>query len=129
MSQETARWAANVFVQSLHKAVLAGSKPGLAQFWFDQAVLDRYRGNAAYKVIRTENVGRVKQQPSGWAVDFGIAPGERLIHTGVEQLQRLPESERGHWLAHGLSLPISQVFVQMQLSPGSCYDDGDLRPW
>lgn len=123
------RLSQNVFVQSLFKQVLAGTKPHLVQFWFDQAVLDRYRGNPAYKVVRTSNVGRVRQVPSGWGVDFGIAPGDQIIHANLEQLGRLPESERVHWLTHGLSLPLSQVYVQMQLSPGSCYDDGDLRGW
>jgi len=129
MSLPGDRWSANVFVHSLFRHVVTGSKPGLAQVWFDQAVLDRYRGNPGYKVMRTNNVGRVKQQPSGWGVDFGIAPGEALIHASLEQVQRLPEGERNHWLQHGVSLPVNQVFVQMQLSPNSCYDDGDLRPW
>jgi len=42
----------------------------------------------------------------------------------------LPESEREHWSAHTAPLTTySDMFLRMQLSPGSCFDDGDLRTW
>lgn len=122
------RWSSNMFVGSLYKGVLSGEKPLLAQVFFDAGVLDRYRGRDGYKVVRTNTVGRVICD-GGWSLDFGIAPDERSIHTGIANLTRIPPGERGHWLDHGLIPPFSQAFIQMTLRPSSCYDDGDLRPW
>jgi hypothetical protein len=106
-----------------------GGDLGLGQLWFDQHVLDRYRGQPGWRVMRTNSVGRV-QLSGGWSLDFGIADGEAIIHTTVADLsQRLPASERQHWAAHLLTPPVSRNFLIMRLAPGSCVDDGDLRDW
>jgi hypothetical protein len=43
---------------------------------------------------------------------------------------RLPEGERTHWAAHAAgAAELSTNFLRMQLAPGSCFDDGDVRPW
>jgi hypothetical protein len=112
----------------LLKRLLAG-KPELAQVWFRSDVLDRYRGNAAYRVIRTNTVGRVRGPQ--WLLDFGIAgEGDGLIHVSAGELAgRLPPSEQEHWGAHAAWLPASENYVLMQLTRGACIDDGDVRSW
>jgi hypothetical protein len=108
-----------------------GGDVGAAHLWFDQHVLDRYRGQrqAGWRVMRTNSVGRV-QSSAGWSLDFGIADGEAVIHTTVADVsQRLPATERQHWAAHLLTSPVSRTFLTMRLAPGSCIDDGDLRDW
>ena|SRR5947209_8053883 len=99
------------------------------QLWFDQHVLDRYRGQPGWRVMRTNSVGRVRSA-DGWSLDFGIAEGEALVHTTAGDLsQRLPAAERQHWAQHLLTPPVSRNFLTMRLAPGSCVDDGDLRDW
>ena len=106
-----------------------GGDLGVAQLWFDQRVLDRYRGQSGWRVMRTNSVGRVRS-PDGWSVDFGIAEGEQLVHASLSDLtQRLPATERQHWAQHLLTPPVSRNFLTMRLAPGSCIDDGDLRDW
>jgi hypothetical protein len=79
--------------------------------------------------MRTNSVGRLRS-PEGWSLDFGIPPDETLIHTTLAELsQRLPASEREHWLQHVVLPAVSRNFVTMRLAPGSCIDDGDLRDW
>ena len=79
--------------------------------------------------MRTNSVGRL-QSPAGWSLDFGIAEGEELVHTSVNDLaQRLPATERQHWAEHLLTPSVSRNFLTMRLAPGSCIDDGDLRDW
>jgi hypothetical protein len=96
---------------------------------FDATLLDRYRGKAGYSIIRTDTVGRVKQE-GGWALDFGIADDDRLIHASLgDILNALPESEREHWAKHVATLPLSRNFLQMRLAPASCIDDGEVREW
>jgi hypothetical protein len=112
---------------AMRRAFAAGD-PALVQLHFEAAVLDRYREGANFSVIRTDTVGRVRQQGS-WSLDFGIAPEEDAIHVGWADLQRLPESEREHWAAHANLLPSSRMFLSMRLAPGSCFDDGEVRPW
>jgi hypothetical protein len=98
-----------------------------AQVWFDQRVLDRYRTQPGWRVMRTNTVGRVRS-PDGWSLDFGIAEGDQVIHTSASELsQRLPNSEHRHWAQHLLTPPVSRTFLMMRLAPGSCIDDGDLR--
>jgi hypothetical protein len=113
---------------ALYLKVLGGDY-GAAQLWFDQSVLDRYRAQAGARVIRTNTAGRV-QAAAGWALDFGIADQDRLIHaTAADLAQRLPASERGHWIDHLVSPSTSRNFLTMRLGAGSCIDDGDVRPW
>jgi hypothetical protein len=108
---------------NFYKKVL--SDPALAQVVFDVAVLEPY--TAQRIVTRTDTVGRVKT-PS-WSLDFGIAPDEQTIHVAVQALQqRLPESERQHWLEHLHAGHFSENFLKMQ-SSHACIDDGGFRAW
>jgi hypothetical protein len=114
--------------QALLLRVLGGDL-GMAQAWFDQHVLDRYRTRSGWRVMRTNTVGRV-QSPEGWSLDFGIAPGDGLVHASLLDLtQRLPTSERQHWTQHLVTPAVSRTFLTMRLAPGSCIEDGDLRDW
>jgi hypothetical protein len=102
---------------------------GAAHLWFDARVLDRYRGLARWRVMRTNTVGRLRA-PDGASLDFGIADGEHVLHaTTADLAQRLPASERQHWAEHLLAPPVSRNFLTMRLVPGSCIDDGELRDW
>ena len=106
-----------------------GGDLGAAHIWFDQHVLDRYRAQPGWRVMRTNSVGRVRS-PEGWQLDFGIASGDELIHTSATELsQRLPATERQHWAQHASTPVASRNFLTMRLVPGSCIDDGDLRNW
>ncbi len=102
--------------------------PALLQLHFGTAVLDRYRDGAAFSVIRTNTVGRVRREGS-WSLDFGIAIEEDAIHIAWADLQHLPEAEREHWAAFAMVLPSSRMFISMRLAPGSCFDDGEVRSW
>jgi hypothetical protein len=111
---------------ALYLRVLGGDL-GAAQLWFDQHVLDRYRGQQGWRVMRTDTVGRVRS-PAGWSLDFGIAPGDQIVHASVADLtQRLPVAERQHWTQHMITPPVSRTFLTMRLAPGTCIDDGDLH--
>jgi hypothetical protein len=106
-----------------------GGDLGALHLWFDAAVLDRYRAQPGWRVMRTNSVGRLRA-PDGWSLDFGIAPGEQLLHTSAAELsQRLPAAERQHWAQHVVAPAVSRNFVTMRLAPGSCIDDGELRDW
>src|SRR5579859_5501031 len=108
---------------ALYLRVLGGDF-GAAQLWFAQRVLDRYRVQSGWRVMRTNTVGRVKS-PDGWSLDFGIAEGDALVHASlVEVSQRLPAGERQHWAQHLVTPAVSRAFVSMRLAPGSCFDDG-----
>jgi hypothetical protein len=112
----------------LAKRVLGGAL-GLAQLWFREQVLDKYRGASGYRVLRTDTVGRLRGPQ--WTLDFGIAgPDEGLIHvSAADASERIPAGERDHWAAHAGAVPASANFVLMQLTRGACVDDGDVRPW
>ena len=113
---------------ALYLRVLGGDL-GAAQLWFDRHVLDRYRAQPGWRVMRTNTVGRLRS-PEGWSLDFGIADGDRLVHTSITEIsQRLPASERQHWAQHVVTPDVSRNFMTMRLAPGSCIDDGDLRDW
>jgi hypothetical protein len=102
------------------------TQPELAQVSFKVAVLDKYL-QSGVEVKRTNTVGRVKA--ATWSLDFGIAPDEVTIHTSLSQLsQKLPESERPHWLEHVDDAHFSENFLKMQGSH-ACIDDGGLRAW
>ena len=107
---------------------LAGGDPSTLPLHFEVSVLDRYRGTSGFSLIRTNTVGRLRKQ-GGWSLDFGIAPDDSLIHASIGDLQRLPEADREHWAVFATALPSSRMFLQMQLAPGSCFDDGDVRDW
>ncbi len=112
----------------LYRKVLGGDF-GVAQVWFDPRVLDRYRGQEGYRVLRTNSAGRLRAS-AGWSLDFGIAADDRLIHAAAADLaQRLPPAERQHWIEHVVTPPVSPIFLTMRLGAGSCIDDGDVRDW
>ena len=108
---------------------LLGGTPALAQLWFRAAVLQKYREGGAYKLIRTNSVGRLRGPH--WSIDFGIAgDGDGLIHvSAAEAAERIPEVERDHWVAHVAALPVSPNYLVMQATRGACVDDGDVRAW
>ena len=113
---------------ALYLRVLGGDL-GAAQIWFDQGVLDRYRGRAGFRVIRTDTAGRV-QAERVWSLDFGIAGDDRLIHASAADVaQRLPPPERQHWAGHLATPPASRNFTIMRLGAGACIDDGNVRDW
>lgn len=116
------------YLRVLYRRALSSGDASLLQLAFDVAVLDRYRGTAGHALMRTDTVGRV-HRPGGWTLDVGIAPGETQIHASWSALVALPQEEREHWAAHAAGPPASEMFVKMQLAPGSCFDDGELRPW
>jgi hypothetical protein len=106
-----------------------GGELGAAQVWFDQRVLDRYRAQADFRVIRTNTVGQLRAS-ARWTLDFGIADEDRLIHASAADLaQRLPPPERQHWVSHLVTPPVSRNFLTMRLGAGACLDDGDVRDW
>jgi hypothetical protein len=113
----------------LHGRLLGGASQ-LAQVWFDPVVLEKYRAAGA-RVMRTDSMGRLKL--ASWSVDFGIAEpegGAAVIHLSIGEAQtRIPEAERSHWAAHALMLPASVNYVTVQVTHGTCVDDGDLRDW
>jgi hypothetical protein len=117
------------FLNLLYRRALTQRDPALLQVAFDAAVLDRYREDAAYAIIRSDSVGRVKKQ-GGWTLDFGIAPGDAEIHASWGAIsQALPDGELEHWASHANRPAASEMFLKMQLAPGACYDDGEVRAW
>jgi hypothetical protein len=118
------------YLRLIARRALTSADPGLLQVGFEVAVLDRYREARAYEVMRTDTVGRVKEQ-GGWSIDFGIARGDGAIHASWQALTlALPPDERAHWASHtAAGFDPSEMFLRMQLSPSSCFDDGELRPW
>jgi hypothetical protein len=119
----------NKQLEILYRRALSQGSPDLLQLCFAAEVLDAYRGKDGYSVIRSDSAGRVKQD-GGWSLDFGIAAEDRLIHASWRDLvNRLPESEHAHWANHAVATDLSANFLQMQMAPGSCFDDGDIRPW
>ena len=119
----------NPFVMRLYARALASQDPAQLQVSFDASVLDKYRDAADFALLRTNTVGRIKRE-GAWTLDVGIAEGEDQVHASLQDLMHtLPEQEREHWARHVATPPLSQMFVQMRLTPGSCFDDGELRPW
>src|SRR5919204_1240104 len=111
---------------ALYLRVLGGDLAA-AHVWFDPRVLDRYRAQAGWRVLRTNTVGRLRS-PDGWTLDFGIGDDDHIIHAAAADLvQRLPASERQHWAQHVVTPSVSRAFLTMRLAPGSCIDDGELR--
>jgi hypothetical protein len=112
-----------------YRRALANADPALVQLWFDSAVVQRYRERGDFQLIRTDTAGRVRKQ-GGWSLDVGIAD-DGSVHASWQTLAYgLPEEERAHWAAHAVAAAgVSANFLRMQLSPGSCFDDGELRTW
>ena len=127
MTADTTNEADFVYRVGVRRALAAGDASKL-QLHFDVAVLQRYIGAAGYSIIRTNTVGRVKKE-GGWALDFGIAPDETVLHAGFGEVAALPEDQRAHWASCAVAGPSSKMFLQMRLAPGACYDDGEVRSW
>ncbi len=119
--------------QALLRRMLA-SGDGLQQpLRFRVEVVAKYRDIEGAQVIRTRTVGRVAIR-GRWSLDMGIVDGASLPDTEVQVtlgdlLQRLPEGEREHWIAHLVAEPVSANFLQIKLSSGACIDDGETAPW
>jgi hypothetical protein len=119
----------NPFLMRLYARAFASQDPAQVQVSFGASVLEKYRTNAGFALLRTNTVGRIKRE-GGWTLDVGIAEGEDQVHASLRDLMyTLPEEEREHWARHVVTPPLSQMFVQMRLTPGSCFDDGELRAW
>ena len=118
------------FLKVVYRRALTAGDPSLVQLSFDMALLDRYRQQRNFQIIRTNTAGRIRKE-GGWSVDVGIAPDERTIHASWQMLAyAVPEDERGHWAQHAVQPSgYSDNFLRMQFSPGSCFDDGELRTW
>ena len=117
-----------LLLRTLLRRGLLGGDLSNVTLHFEAAVLDRYRGTPGYSLIRTDTVGRLRRE-GGWSLDLGIAADATLIHAFAGDLLRLPDVEREHWAAHAVALPMSAMFVQMRMAPGSCFDDGEVRKW
>jgi hypothetical protein len=117
------------YLKIVLRRALTNGDPGLVQLSFDAAVIDRYR-QQGYQVIRTDSAGRIRKQ-GGWSLDVGIADDDATVHCSWAALTTaLPESERDHWAMHAVpSAALSENYLRMQMSPGSCFDDGELRSW
>ena len=112
---------------ALRRALTAGD-PDQVTLHFEAGVLDKYRDASGFSIIRTNTVGRVRKEGS-WSLDFGISPEEDMVHVTFGQMLTLPEPEREHFAAHACLLPASTMFLQMRMTPGSCFDDGEVRSW
>ena len=119
---------ANIYLRLLYRRVFASQDAALAQVSFDPSVIDKYRDKPGYTLVRTNSAGRIKRE-GAWSLDVGIAEGSTLHASLRDVMNRLPEAEREHWASHVVALPMSSAFIQMQLQPGSCFDDGELRAW
>ena len=119
--------------QTLLRRVLASGDGKRLHLRFDPAVLERYREMAGAQLIRTRTVGRVNL-PNRWSLDVGIADepssGATVLHATLgDLLERLPEEERDHWIAHLVPQPASLNFLQMKMAAGACIDDGEPEAW
>jgi hypothetical protein len=114
----------------VYRRALAAADPDLVQVSFAVELLTKYRDDAGFSVIRTDSAGRVRRA-GGWSVDFGIAPDEHTIHASWRALAyAVPQDEREYWALHAAAPSgYSENFLRMQLAPGSCFDDGDVRTW
>jgi hypothetical protein len=129
MKAETQSIAGEPILRQLYATVLAGDKWEKLPLFFDARVLDHYRQNSNFQIIRTDTSGRLKKT-GGWSLDFGISgEGDSIIQVALESLTgRLPETEHEHWLSHLITLPLSSNYVKGLVRPG-CLDDGPIRPW
>lgn len=112
--------------------VLERGDAGQLHVRFKATVVDRYRQMEAAHLIRTRSVGRVAIV-GRWSIDMGLVAGpdgEAEVHLSVQDLmERLPESEREHWLDHLVPQPLSANFLSMRATPAACIDDGAPEPW
>lgn len=113
--------------QALLRRVLAAHDGGRLHLRFRSEVIDRYRGRAEVRLLRTHTVGRIAA--GRWSVDVGIAP-DGVVHLPLQDLiDRLPEAEWAHWIEHLVVEPLSAAFLQMRMTAGACIDDGETVAW
>lgn len=126
---------ADVLQQALLRRALASGDGLLIPLRFRAEVVAKYRAVEGARVIRTRTVGRVAL-PGRWSLDMGIVDGEGVPAEDAEVqvtlgdlIQRLPESEREHWIAYLVTRPMSANFLQMRMAVNACIDDGETVPW
>ncbi len=126
MDQEQA--VAEAMQRLLLSRALNARDPGRLFLRFHASVMDRYRERGA-QLIRTRTVGRVSV-PGRWSLDVGIAVADTEVQVLVEDLlDRLPDTERPHWLDHLVIEPASLNFLRMRLAGAACIDDGEAKEW
>ena len=115
--------------KTLFTDIFQGEKINKIQLFFSPDLLNKYRENDNFVIIRTDTSGRISKKGS-WSLDFGISgKDDLLIHTAVESfVQRIPKTEHEHWLTHLVSLPVSANYIKGLIRPG-CLDDGAIRKW
>jgi hypothetical protein len=114
--------------QTLLRRALAARDAGRLHVHFDASVVDRYRALAGAQLLRTRSVGRIALA-GRWSLDLGIAP-DGTVHAPFQDLvDRLPEDEWAHWIAHLVPAPLSAAFLQMRMVASACIDDGETVPW
>lgn len=118
--------------QAVLRRMLAAGDGLLLPLRFRADVVAKYRAIEGAQVIRTRTVGRVALRGQ-WSLDMGIvddAPGGAEVQVTLGDLvQRLPERERDHWVAHLVAEPASEHFLQMKMTTSACVDDGDTVAW
>ncbi|RLT42452.1 MAG: hypothetical protein DWI58_06550 [Chloroflexi bacterium] len=123
---------AGALQQTLLRRVLASGDGLLLPLRFSAEVVEKYRAIEGAQVIRTRTVGRVALRGQ-WSLDMGIADdasgGAEVQVTLGDLVQRLPERERDHWVAHLIAEPASENFLQMKMASNACIDDGDTVAW
>ena len=124
---------ADALRQALLRRILASGDGLLQPLRFRAEVVAKYRAIEGAQVVRTRTVGRVAVR-GRWSLDMGIvddaSPAEAEVQVTLgDLLQRLPEGEREHWIAHLVAEPASANFLQMKLSSGACIDDGETVAW
>ena len=116
------------FALKLWRRALVEGRAQLTLLFFHARVLEGYRGRPGFTLLRTDTVARLRG-PS-WSVDLGISPDGETVHVALgDFLERLPPPEREAWLGHLACPPLSENYARARLYPGSCVDDGPLRPW
>lgn len=115
--------------KALFHSMTQKQRPELAQLFFSSSVLNKYRLEDGYRIIRTDTSGRLSKQ-GGMSVDFGITgETDEYIHIPAHAwVYKVPQAEQEHWLNHLLSLPMSENYLRGMVRPG-CIDDGPIRNW
>ena len=123
---------AGVQQQVLLRRMLTSGDGLLLPLRFSAEVVAKDRAIEGAQVIRTRTVGRIALRGL-WSLDMGIvddAPGGPEVHVTLGDLiHRLPERERDHWIAHLVSEPASENFLQMKMASNACIDDGETVAW
>ncbi len=118
--------------QALLRRVLASGDGRRLHLRFRPEVVERYRDVPGVQLIRTRTVGRINL-PNRWSLDLGIVEDEdggTVLHATLGDLiDRVPEEEREHWIAHLWPEPASANFLQMKMVAAACIDDGEPTAW